>query len=146
MVQIVAAGAEHKAQWWPLWQAYLTFYNHSLLDEVSDLTFARCLDPAAPMALHLAVDDDAVIGFAVVVYHPSSWARVGYAYLEDLFVDESARGKGAGRALIEAAAAAAKALDYERLYWVTHADNVTARALYDRVARKNDLVTYVRDI
>ena len=38
------ATATDKAGWWPLWQAYLEFYNHPLPDEISDLTFGRCLD------------------------------------------------------------------------------------------------------
>jgi GNAT superfamily N-acetyltransferase len=143
-MQIVAAGAADKAKWLPLWRAYLDFYRQPLPDEVTDMTFARCLDPASGMELRLAMADDEAVGFALCVFHPSSWARVGYCYLEDLFVSEAARGKGAGRALIEAATDAARSRGCERLYWVTQEDNAAARSLYDRVAEKNDFVTYLK--
>ncbi|HWU50721.1 MAG TPA: GNAT family N-acetyltransferase [Asticcacaulis sp.] len=143
-MQIVAAGAQDRAKWLPLWRAYLDFYRQPLPDEVTDATFARCLDPASDMQLRLAIADEQAIGFALCVFHLSSWARIGYCYLEDLFVSEAARGKGAGHALIEAVADAAKLRGCERLYWVTQEGNIRARALYDRVAEKNDFVTYVK--
>ena len=57
-------------------------------------------------------------------------------YLQDLFVATEARGTGAGRALIEAVAEAARSAGSTRLYWNTAADNATARLLYDRLARQ----------
>jgi len=49
-----------------------------------------------------------LIGFAHYLLHRSTWAQVCYCYLEDLFVEPSARGSGAGRALIAAVEAAAR--------------------------------------
>ena len=143
-MDIVAAREEDKAGWLPLWQAYLDFYHHPLPDGMTDLTFARFLDAAEPMGLLLAKEGEAIIGFATWILHHSTWARVGYVYLEDLFVDGAARGKGAGRALIEALDALAKSKGAERLYWVTEAPNTTAQALYDRLATKTDYIQYRR--
>ena len=67
-----------------------------------------------------------------------------YCYLEDLFVDPSHRGKGAGRALIEAVYREADAHQCTRTYWVTEETNATARALYDRMATKTSFVQYRR--
>jgi GNAT superfamily N-acetyltransferase len=63
-------------------------------------------------------------------------------YLQDLFVDASVRGRGAGRALIERVAAAARERDCLRLYWTTKEDNAAARLLYDRLARFNGFIRY----
>ena len=133
---------EDKADWLPLWQAYLTFYQHVLEDGITDLTWARFLDPAEPMALYVARDGGRMLGFASLVVHRSTWAGTNYVYLEDLFVDKAARGLGAGRALIRAVVDHGKAIDAGRVYWVTHSHNATARSLYDKVADLPGLVTY----
>lgn len=134
--------ADDKAEWLPLWQAYLDFYTCVLPEGLTDLTFERFLDPAEPMGLFVARDEGRVVGFASFVIHRSTWARESYVYLEDLFTDADARGKGAGRALIAAVVGHAKGLGAERVYWVTHSHNTQARALYDQVADLPGLVTY----
>ncbi|MBW8734849.1 MAG: GNAT family N-acetyltransferase [Asticcacaulis sp.] len=136
------ATATDKAGWWPLWQAYLEFYRQPLPDAVSDLTFGRFLDPHEPMVLLVARDEGTIVGFAAVIEHRSTWAQTRYAYLEDLFVAESVRGKGVGRKLIAAVITHAKAGHCERVYWVTHDNNKQARALYDQMADQAGLVTY----
>jgi ribosomal protein S18 acetylase RimI-like enzyme len=56
----------------------------------------------------------------------------GNANLVSMWVSPSARGLGVGKALIEAAAAWAKARDFGRLFlWVTES-NTPARRLYDQ--------------
>ena len=56
----------------------------------------------------------------------------GNANLVSMWVSPSARGLGVGKALIEAAAAWAKARDFGRLFlWVTES-NTSARRLYDQ--------------
>ncbi len=141
-MDIRSATIGDKAAWLPLWQAYLAFYQHPLADEVTDLTWARFLDEDEPMRLYLAWEDGQVLGFAALVVHRSTWARRNYVYLEDLFVDAAARGKGAGRALIAAVVADGKAIGAERVYWVTHSHNAAARSLYDKVADLPGLITY----
>ncbi len=141
-MDIRLATKDDKADWLPLWQAYLAFYNCLLPDDITDLTFARSLDADEPMALYLAIEDGRVLGFATLVAHRSTWARLHYVYLEDLYVDEAARGKGVGRALIAAVVEHGKASGAERVYWVTHSHNTKARSLYDKVADLPGLVTY----
>ncbi len=54
------------------------------------------------------------------------------------------RGSGAGRALIEAVYARADAMGMERVYWLTHESNATARRLYDQIAVNDGFVEYRR--
>ena len=63
-------------------------------------------------------------------------------YLQDLYVDETLRGTGGGRQLIEAVAAVARAAGASRLYWMTQTDNEVARRLYDRMAKHNGFIRY----
>ncbi|MEC9347956.1 MAG: GNAT family N-acetyltransferase [Pseudomonadota bacterium] len=131
------------AQWLPLWQGYLDFYRTTLAPEITELTWQRLHDALEPMTGFGAVADGRLGGFVIMVSHRSTWARTGYAYLEDLYVAPELRGQGAGRALIAAVYAEADRLSLERVYWVTDTAN-PARKLYDQMARLGDFVQYRR--
>jgi GNAT superfamily N-acetyltransferase len=127
--------------WMPLWEAYLEFYETELEPAITESTFARLAEERDGMFGLVAEVDGAIVGFANVVTHPSTWSATTYVYLEDLFVDDSARGQGAARALIEAI--------YERagdrkVYWQTHETNATARGLYDKLAQHLGFIVYER--
>lgn len=145
-MQVLPATIEDKAEWLPLWRAYLDFYKQALDDEITDLTFARALESGENLNLLVAKSDSRIIGFATYVLHRSSWARDWYCYLEDLFVAADQRGRGVARALIAAVAEAGKAKGAERLYWVTDEANKTAQALYEKLATKTDFIQFRRDL
>lgn len=67
-------------------------------------------------------------------------------YLSDLFTLNSLRGKGIGRALIEAVCAQAKAAGSPRIYWQTHETNAAGRMLYDKLAKNHGFIVYSRDL
>lgn len=98
--------AEDRAGWEPLWQGYLRFYREQLPAEVTDHAFARLTEQRDGMFGLAAVADGRLVGFSHAIVHPSTWSTTSYCYLEDLFVDPGTRGTDAGRALIEATAAA----------------------------------------
>ncbi len=132
---------EDRARWDPLWAGYLEFYRQELPDAVTDDVFSRLVGEDAELHGLVAADGDALLGFAHVVVHASTWSSGRYVYLEDLFVAPGTRGHGVGRALIEAVYALA---GDRHVYWQTHATNTTARALYDRVATDSGFVVYER--
>lgn len=129
-------------QWLPLWQGYQRFYSVELTPEATQLTFERFLDGKEPMHCALAVDGQGVIGFVHYIEHRSSWTAGDYCYLQDLYVDERARGLGAGRMLIEHVYTHAQAQGCARVYWLTQENNATARALYDKVADNPGFIQY----
>ncbi|MEQ1619655.1 MAG: GNAT family N-acetyltransferase [Terricaulis sp.] len=136
---------EDYEEWAPLWAGYLEFYESSLSSAVTDTTFARFLDPAEPMFALVAADlSGALSGFAHCVLHRGTWTVGDFCYLEDLFVVRRARGSGIGRALIEAVYVHADALGCERVYWLTHESNASARRLYDSVAHNLGFIQYRR--
>ena len=134
--------AADRSQWDPLWQGYLTFYETSLPQTASDLTFARLLDPAEPMFCRVAEAGGALIGLVHFIYHRSTWTPGPYCYLQDLFTDARARGQGVARALIETVYDEARAHGASRVYWLTHESNATARLLYDRIADRPGFIQY----
>lgn len=137
---------DDKALWLPLWHAYLAFYKQDLSSEITDLTFTRCLDDAENLRLWVAYDGPDVVGFVSAIFHRSTWAKEGYLYLEDLYVDERHRGRGVARALINTVVEEGKARKADRLYWVTHDHNAKARALYDTLAVKTEFVLYQKPL
>ena len=134
-----------KPQWLALFRDYIAFYQATVPDDVIDLTWTRLMDRSSGMVGLAAVDDDdKPIGIALLVFHASTWSATAYCYLEDLYVSPAARGKGAGRALIEAVYREADARGATRTYWVTEEGNHAARRLYDSVAARAPFVQYRR--
>jgi GNAT superfamily N-acetyltransferase len=136
--------AADRAGWEPLWRGYLEFYNATVADDVTDLTFRRLLDSAEDMFCLVAEQDGALVGVVQCVLHRSTWTTAPYCYLQDLFVSPDARDQGVGRKLIEAVYARADALGAARVYWLTHETNATARVLYDAMAVRSGFIQYRR--
>ncbi len=141
-VVVKPVGEGERAAWEPLWAGYLTFYKTSVLASTSDVTWSRFHDPAEPMHLLGAYVDGKLTGIVHYIFHRSTWAPNNYCYLQDLFVDDSARGLGLGRALIEAVYDKARAAGANRVYWLTHETNAQARILYDQVAENLGFIQY----
>jgi GNAT superfamily N-acetyltransferase len=85
--------------------------------------------------------DGEIVGFSNSVIHPGTWSTGPACYLEDLFVDPTARGKGIGRALIQDLVDLGKQQGWANLYWHTRHDN-PARKLYDEFVGADDFVRY----
>ncbi|MFN3869219.1 MAG: GNAT family N-acetyltransferase [Hyphomicrobiaceae bacterium] len=140
--EVRAAVAGDEARWRELWDGYLHFY-HQRLDEVTiATTWRRVLEPGSGMFCRLAVVDGTAVGFAIGVLHPGTWTAAPICYLEDLYVETVSRGAGVGRALIDDVVGLARANGWSRLYWHTEADNIAARALYDRFVAADGFVRY----
>jgi GNAT superfamily N-acetyltransferase len=86
--------------------------------------------------------DGKLTGIVHYLFHRSTWTPTNYCYLHDLFVADTARGLGLGRALIEAVYEKAKAVGASRVYWLTHTTNAPARLLYDPVAENRGFIHY----
>jgi GNAT superfamily N-acetyltransferase len=131
---------EDRAAWERLSRAYQVFDEDLATDEEIATTWARLVRPSDIRGLGAYVGDE-LIGIAHYHFHTHMW-HGSVCYLEDLFVDEAVRGRGAGQALIEAIADEARERGCFRLYWVTKQSNTQARRLYDRIATNTGYVRY----
>jgi GNAT superfamily N-acetyltransferase len=133
--------------WRRLWAGYLEFYRQALSPETTAATWRALIAQARPEMLgRVAELEGRVVGMLNAVIHPNTWFETPVCYLEDLYVDAEQRGRGIGRALIEALAAEGRRAGWRRIYWRTADDNVTAQRLYDGVARRSRWVTYELDL
>jgi GNAT superfamily N-acetyltransferase len=139
------ARADHD-QWLPLWDGYNAFYGRAgdtaLDPAVTAMTWARVFDAYEPVHGLVAEQDGRLLGLTHYLFHRSTTAIAPSCYLQDLFTTEPARGKGVGRALIEAVYDAARTAGAGRVYWQTHETNATAMKLYDQVAEKSGFLVY----
>ncbi|MBX9947499.1 MAG: GNAT family N-acetyltransferase, partial [Reyranella sp.] len=107
MLEISPLRPDDRAGWQPLAAGYNAFYERTLPDADYDRTWRRLMDGRDLHGLAARLDGR-VVGIAHYLFHASVWFDEA-CYLADLFVDETVRGQGAARALIEAVAAAARA-------------------------------------
>lgn len=131
--------------WRRLWKDYLAFYETTLPDAIYASTFDRLLgnDPRDFNGLVAEVDGK-VVGLTHYLFHRHGWKVEEVCYLQDLYALPDMRGKGVGRALIEAVYAAADAQGAPSVYWLTQDFNDTARVLYDRVGVVTPFIKYQR--
>jgi GNAT superfamily N-acetyltransferase len=141
-VVIRPVGVNERADWEPLWKGYQAFYKVVISDATTAVTWARLHDPKEPMGVLGAYVDERLCGIVHYLFHRSSWTIGDYCYLQDLFVAQSARNLGLGRALIEAVEERARAAGASRVYWLTHETNIGARALYDQLAERPGFIQY----
>ena len=120
-----------KERWLQLWKGYLTFYKTEFSADKTEVTWKRLLDPNFNLYCLVAQDDGQIMGMTTFNFQNSTWSENGQCLLEDLFVDQSIRGQGIGRALIDAVINEAKKRGCSRVYWNTDETNETARKLYD---------------
>ena len=146
---LVIRPVEHgdEAEWCRLWKAYLAFYETTLPEDVYAVTFTRLLSGEAnEFSGLLAVLDGKPVGLAHFLFHRSCWFENSICYLQDLFADPDVRGRGIGRALIEAVYARAAGAGAPKVYWMTQETNATARRLYDRIATKSPFIVYQKPL
>lgn len=141
---------EDYEQWLPLWDGYNAFYGRSgptaLAPEVTRVTWQRFFDDSEPVHALVAEQDGQLLGLVHYLYHRTTTTIDLVCYLNDLFTNEAARGKGVGRALIDAVYDEARRAGSRRVYWLTHETNATARRLYDKVADNTGHLYYRRDL
>jgi GNAT superfamily N-acetyltransferase len=137
--------AADEPDWRRLWTAYLAFYNATVPEAVYAQTFRRIVtkDHPGPYGL-LAVAAGRSVGLVHYIFHRHGWKIEDIVYLQDLFADPSVRGKGVGRALIEAVYAEADKAGCPSVYWLTQEFNYAGRMLYDRVGQRTPFIRYNR--
>jgi GNAT superfamily N-acetyltransferase len=128
-----------RERWAELYRGYSAFYEVPPPD--LDRLWER-ITAAGELECFVAELDGDVVGLA----HLRAFARPlegdWGGFLDDLFVDPSRRGGGAGEALLQHLRSLAAERGWGVVSWITGADNHVARRLYDRLAEAQPWVTY----
>ncbi len=143
-IEIGAVSEAEFEQLLPLIGAYQRFYEVEDVDEERNRAFfRRFLAPSEDGMLLGARAEGRFLGYACLYWHFSSTLARETVLMNDLYVEPDARGKGVGRALIEASRNVARERGAAHLEWATAPDNLTAQRLYDSTgAERSEWVEY----
>jgi len=141
---IAPVAAADYEQLLPLIAAYQRFYKvEEIDDERNRAFFRRFLAPSEDGMLIGAREGGRFLGYACLYWMFSSTRAAETVLLNDLYVGAEARGRGVGRALIEASAEVARERGAVCLEWSTEPDNSTAQRLYDSTgAERSTWISY----
>ncbi|WP_119165077.1 GNAT family N-acetyltransferase [Algihabitans albus] len=135
--------AADKDRWAELFRGYMTFYDVPPEEAVVERVWAWLFDPDHEIEGLVAELEGRIVGLA----HYQPMARTLGAnevgYLSDLFTDPNVRGRGIGRALIDATLEASCHRGWPLLRWLTQEFNYAGRRLYDTYAPRSDFIVYV---
>ena len=142
-IHIVPLTEIDQSIWTTLWQAYQAFYQVDLLQKISKNTWHKLTDSKHEHIYGFAaLMAGRVVGIVHVIEHDSCWTLKPYAYLQDLFTHEDYRGLGVATALIEHVKMYTEKRACDRVYWLTHQDNLVSQQLYNKVAKKTGFIQY----
>ncbi len=116
----------------------LAIYEHAE-DEVlttPEHVHRTIFSPEATAHALICEDAGEPVGMAVYFFNYSTWQGRNGIYLEDLYVDPAARGKGAGTAMLKHLARIAVEKDCGRFEWSVLDWNTPSIEFYDRLGAK----------
>lgn len=128
----------------PMMRAYCDFYGVAPGDAKLRALAAELLDdPEEGVLLIARGEGGEPLGFATVYWTLNTLEGGRVGTMHDLYVRAEHRGRGVGRALIDACLAEVRAAGLPALCWDTAPDNVTAQALYDATgAERSEWFSY----
>jgi GNAT superfamily N-acetyltransferase len=131
-VKVVPIAADHRDAWNRLYAGYAAFYRVEQTAAMRDRVWSWLFDPTHEVNGFVALND---AGEPIGLTHYRPFARPLSAstggFLDDLFVDETARGSGTADALINAVADVGRANGWTVIRWITAEDNARARKVYE---------------
>ncbi|HKH22318.1 MAG TPA: GNAT family N-acetyltransferase [Solirubrobacterales bacterium] len=137
-IEIRPARTEEIEEMLPLIRAYCEFYETRPNDEGLREMFRTLITEPSEGSVFVARDGDRAVGFATLDWKWSSLKAARMGYLEDLYVDPEARGKGIADALIEVCAERCRELGMPAMAWQTAPDNHRAQQVYNRTGAEFD--------
>ena len=142
-ISIQPAEQSDHDDWERLYRGYADFYEIPMNDEILGTVWEWIFDPKRQFYCIVAKEDG---GPALGLMHframPSPARGTEVGFLDDLYVEPAARGRGIVDRLFEELSARARGYGWPMIRWITRDGNYRARAVYDRVATRTDWITY----
>lgn len=137
-VSISRATTQDISELVPLVELYRAFYKQPANDKTHQYVTDRLTRDEA--VVFIARLDGVAVGFTMIYPTFSTVALAPIWLLNDLYVDESARGNGIANKLMDTAEQAARDAGAARIWLRTANDNTPAQALYEGRGWAQDLI------
>jgi len=125
-----------KEEWEVLYRGYADFYKVEMKDEILKTVWSWLHDRNHDVKGIVYEYDNKVIGLAHYRRMPRPLRGKYIGFLDDIYVEPKYRGKKIGEKLIHQLKDISKKNNWDLIRWVTHNDNIRAKSLYDRIAKK----------
>ena len=133
-ITVEPIGMHQKDAWRRLYQGYADFYDVELPDPVAERVWGWLHDEHHPLEGVLALSGIRPVGIAHFRACPNPLRGGEIGFLDDLYVLPEERARGVGRALLGSIQRTARRRGWRVVRWITAADNIGAKGLYDQVA------------
>ncbi len=135
---------EDYSKWLPLWIGN----NLGQRDEaVTVETWKRLCDTKNTQVNGLTADmGGQLLGITHYILHPTTGNINPVCYMQDVYVAPEHRRKGVARRMVEELTKIANHEKWARMYWLTQAGNMEAKAMYENFGIKLDFSFYVLPI
>lgn len=146
-LRIQQAGPAHIDELCGLFLGYLRFYEKTVAPEAAKRFLSDRLQNRQSIVFLATLDGEAV-GFVQLYPSFASLSLAPSWILNDLYVRESARGRGVAQALMQAARQLAEDTGAVEIFLQTARDNTLAQRLYERLGYRRDdhFLVYTLDL
>ena len=121
-----------RARWEELFRCHTIYHHCEPTKDGLENVWSWIFDPEHDFWCDLVIEPQgSIIGFAHYLSTPDPLLGQMVIYLADMFVDPTARLRGAGRSIVDHVLAVAKAKGSPAAQWLTAETNYAARKIYD---------------
>jgi len=131
-----------KIQWQELYKGYAKFYKVEMNDQILEIVWGWLHDRNHEVNGIVYETEGGIVALAHFRKMPRPLKGKHIGFLDDLFVDPKHRGKKIGEQLINELKKISTAKGWGLIRWLTASDNLRAKKLYDRVAKKTSWDLY----
>jgi GNAT superfamily N-acetyltransferase len=144
-IEVTRARTQDKDAWVGLWHLWQRHMRGAVPAHVTERTWQRAQEPNGDLLILLAFTNAGeAIGFATMSFTPFAWTGTDIAYLQDLFIRDSARGTGAGQALLQAIYRMADGRGASQVFWMVDATDERLQRFYEQHAIRTPYLRYMR--
>jgi GNAT superfamily N-acetyltransferase len=144
-IEVRRALAQDRDAWLGLWQLWQRHMKGTVPAHVTERAWQRAQEPNGDLLILLAsTPSDEANGFATVSFAPFAWTGADIAYLQDLFVRESARRQRVGDALLQAVYREADQRGASQVFWMVDEKDETLHHFYGRHGIRTPYLRYMR--
>ncbi len=129
-------------EWKLLYRGYADFYKVEMNDDILKTVWNWLHDKNHEIKGLVYEYDFRIVGFAHYRKTPRPLKGKYIGFLDDLYVEPEFRRKKIGEKLINRLKELSKKNNWDLVRWITREDNIRAKSLYDKIAKKTNWDVY----